>query len=117
MVLPLAPCFCFLLALFEEVLLSVAPVCVLELVVPVACGVFCVSSVRVEPDVDGVDVCAARMETENDNAATVVSSFFIVHLLVKDRFLPTVTKMPRCSGGLTANSANRLTHNGLWEGN
>jgi hypothetical protein len=41
-----------------------------------ACGVFLVSSVRVEPDVLLVELCA-NIVTEKHNAATVVSSFFM----------------------------------------
>jgi len=46
-----------------------------------ACGVFLVSSVCVEPDVLGVGLCA-NIVTEKHNAAAVVSSFFMVILLL-----------------------------------
>jgi hypothetical protein len=47
----------------------------------VACGVFCVSSVRVDPDALGVvEVCAASIDTEKANAAAVVINFFMVLL-------------------------------------
>jgi hypothetical protein len=42
-----------------------------------ACGVFLVSSVRVEPDVLGVELCA-NIVTEKHSAAVIVSSFFMV---------------------------------------
>jgi hypothetical protein len=72
-----------------DAVLSVAPV--VELVDDeVDCGVLFVSSVRVEPDELGVvEVCAASMDTEKQNAAAVVISFFMVFLLWTRQNLPT----------------------------
>lgn len=81
------------------VVLSVAPVWldVVELVE--ACGVFLVSSVRVEPDVLLVELCA-NMVTEKLNAAANVSSFFMVfRLLVGKQNLPTLMKMRAAGWG------------------
>jgi hypothetical protein len=52
-----------------------------ELEVLEDCGVFWVSSVRVDPDALGVvEVCAASIDTEKTNAAAVVINFFMVLL-------------------------------------
>jgi hypothetical protein len=73
--LPAAPDFCFLL--LSLVVLSVAADDCVDVVEGVeACGVFLVSSVRVEPDVLLVELCA-NIVTEKHNAAAVVSSFFM----------------------------------------
>jgi len=85
--------------LLAGVVLSVAPVWldVVELVD--ACGVFLVSSVRVEPDVLGVELCA-NMVTEKLNAAAIVSSFFMVNRLLGDKQnLPTSMKMRAAAWG------------------
>jgi hypothetical protein len=78
-----------------EAVLSVAPV--VELVdEDVDCGVLLASSVRVEPDELGgvVELWAASMDTEKQNAAAVVISFFMVFVScgIKQN-LPTVLKM------------------------
>jgi hypothetical protein len=77
-----------------EAVLSVAPA--VELVDDdVDCGVLFVSSVRVDPDVLGtVEVWAASIDTEKQNAAAVVISFFMVFVScgIKQN-LPTMLKM------------------------
>lgn len=79
-----------------DAVLSVASVVLVE-GVGVACGVFLVSSVRVEVEDDGdVELCAASIETEKHNAAAVVISFFMRFCLLVDRQnLPTLSQM-RC---------------------
>jgi hypothetical protein len=45
----------------------------------------------VEPDVELVELCAASMDTEKHNAAALVSSFFMVFVLLVVRHnLPTI---------------------------
>lgn len=81
--------------------MSVASVVLVLGVVVVDCGVFLVSSVRVELDDEGVvELCAASMVTEKHNAAAVVISFLMCRLLVVlDRICLPVSRCLRHSRG------------------
>jgi hypothetical protein len=55
----------------------------------------------VEPDVELVELCAASMDTEKHNAAALVSSFFMVFVLLVVRHnLPTILEMRAIGAGL-----------------
>jgi hypothetical protein len=63
----------------------------------------------VEPDVELVELCAASMDTEKHNAAALVSSFFMVFLLLVVRHnLPTTWEMRAVGAGLPKLSGKDL---------